>query len=159
MKVAQYEVLGWRSETVARPGLSAIVRVPPSLFELRRTREEKAAPQRSDGGTKEGRDDRLAACGRETVCKRRGAKTVLSSLSGRAFLFASFPSPAAAGYWASTFIASLRDGHHLTNKVDVEFIKLLQSGNRRYRDRSFARANRAKNIAGVAGDNPKLHPE
>jgi hypothetical protein len=32
--------------------------MPPSLFELRRAREEKAAPQRSDGGTKEERDDR-----------------------------------------------------------------------------------------------------
>jgi hypothetical protein len=32
--------------------------MPPSLFELRRAREEKAARQRSDGGTKEERDDR-----------------------------------------------------------------------------------------------------
>jgi hypothetical protein len=31
-----------------------------------------------------------------------------SSLAGRTFLFASFPSPAAAGYWA-TFTKSLRD--------------------------------------------------
>ena len=74
MKVAQYEVLGWRSERVTRPGLSAIVRMPPSLFELRRAREEKAAPQRSDGRTKEERDDRLPACAREAVRERRGAK-------------------------------------------------------------------------------------
>ena len=32
--------------------------MPPSLFELRRARKEKAAPQRSDGGTKEEQDDR-----------------------------------------------------------------------------------------------------
>jgi hypothetical protein len=44
MKVAQYEVLGWRSEKPTRPGLSAVVRMPSSLFELRRAGKEKAAP-------------------------------------------------------------------------------------------------------------------
>jgi hypothetical protein len=63
VKVAQYEVLGGRSEIVTRPG----------------------------------RDDRLAACAREGVCERRGVKTFLSYLAGRAFLFASFPS---TSYWA-----------------------------------------------------------
>jgi hypothetical protein len=32
--------------------------MPPSLFELRRARNLKAAPKRSDAGTKEERDDR-----------------------------------------------------------------------------------------------------
>jgi hypothetical protein len=47
----------------ALSGLSAIVRMPPSLFELRRARNRKAAPQRSDGGTKEERDDRRTTGG------------------------------------------------------------------------------------------------
>jgi hypothetical protein len=44
MKVAQYEVLGLQFKKANRPVLSAIVRMPPSLFELRRARKEKAAP-------------------------------------------------------------------------------------------------------------------
>ena len=41
---AQYEVLGNDAKRGIRPGLSVIVRMPPSLFELRRARKEKAAP-------------------------------------------------------------------------------------------------------------------
>jgi hypothetical protein len=104
MKVAQYEVLGWRSERVTRPGLSAIARVPPSLFELRRTREEKAAPQRSDGGTKEGRDDRSAACAPEVVCERRRAKRFYRP-SGTGRVSRSIPGTS----YRATFIESLWD--------------------------------------------------
>jgi hypothetical protein len=102
MKVAQYEVLGWRSERVTRPGLSAIVRMPPSPFELRRAREEKAAPQRSDGRTKEERDDRLPACAGEAVHERRGAKRFYRP-SGTARVYRSIPGTS----YRATFIESL----------------------------------------------------
>ena len=78
--------------------------MPPSLFELRRARKEKAAPQRSDGGTKEEQDDRPML----GVAERRArpkAETFRSSLAGRTGLFASFPS---TSYWA-TFTGSLWD--------------------------------------------------
>jgi hypothetical protein len=57
MKVAQYEVLGWRSERLARPG----------------------------------RDDRLAACAREAVCKRRGAKRFYRPCRDGNFFLHHFP--------------------------------------------------------------------
>ena len=75
MKVAQYEVLGWRSRKTTRPG----------------------------------RDDRRLLTRVKPHTRGPGAKRLLSSLPGRTSLFALFPSPAAAGYWATTFIGPLRD--------------------------------------------------
>jgi hypothetical protein len=45
--------------------------MPPSLFELRRARNLKAAPKRSDAGTKEERDDRSPALAELRVPKSR----------------------------------------------------------------------------------------
>jgi hypothetical protein len=69
MKVAQYEVLGWRSKKTARPG----------------------------------RDDRRLLTLVKPHTSGPGAKTLLSSLTGRTPPFALFPS---TSYWA-TFIESL----------------------------------------------------
>jgi hypothetical protein len=62
--------------------------MPPSLFELRRAREEKAAPQRSDGGTKEERDDRptLAISERRARPKAERFDRPLRLRDGRVFL-------------------------------------------------------------------------
>ena len=57
----QSVLLGRDWTCATRRALRNIARMPRSLFELRRARKEKAAPQRSDGGTKEGRDDRRIA--------------------------------------------------------------------------------------------------
>ena len=64
MKVAQYEVLGWRFKKTIRPG--------------------------------RGRDDRRLLTLLKPCMRGPGAKTLLSSLPGRTFFFALFPSPAAA---------------------------------------------------------------
>ena len=78
--------------------------MPPSLFELRRARAEKAAPQRSDGGTKEERDDRPMLVIAETHARLKGERFD-RPFAGRACLFASFPSTS----YSATFIESLRD--------------------------------------------------
>ena len=54
----QSVLLGRDWTCATRRALRNIARMPRSLFELRRARKEKAAPQRSGGGTKEERDDR-----------------------------------------------------------------------------------------------------
>jgi hypothetical protein len=63
--------------------------MPPSLFELRRAREEKAAPQRSDGGTKEERDDRRMLAIAETHARLKAKPFYRPSRSrdGRVFLY------------------------------------------------------------------------
>jgi len=60
--------------------------MPPSLFELRRARKEKAAPQRSDGGTKEERDDRPMLAIAEQPARQKAERFYRPSRDGRVFL-------------------------------------------------------------------------
>jgi hypothetical protein len=75
--------------------------MPPSLFELRRAREEKAAPQRSDGGTKEERDDRPMLAIAERRARPKAKR--FDRPYGTGVSFTTFPS---TSYWA-TFTESL----------------------------------------------------
>jgi hypothetical protein len=123
VKVAQREVLGSHFKKASRPGLSAIVRMPPPLFELRRARNLKAAPKRSDGGTKEERDDRRPlTC--VSLMRDTGSQTFLSSLAGRTSPFAPFPSPPRRmlGY----FHWPLRDQRAIIAAISVFFPGFLQ---------------------------------
>ena len=60
--------------------------MPPSLFEPRRVRKEKAAPQRSDGGTKEERDDRPMVAIAERRARPKTKRFYRPLWGGRVFL-------------------------------------------------------------------------
>ena len=60
--------------------------MPPSLFELRRARKEKAAPQRSDGGTKEERYDRPMVAIAERRARPKAERFDRPLRDGRVFL-------------------------------------------------------------------------
>src|ERR1700730_3186040 len=92
--------------------------MPPSLFELRRARKEKAAPQRDEGGT--GRSPNVGS--RRATCETK-IRVSRSSLAGRPCLFASFP----ALRTGATFKCPLRDNSpaHTTRPwVDAYWARL-----------------------------------